>query len=105
MMNEISTMILSFTGGILLGIIFFGGLWFTVKKIVAAKTPAVLVFISFIIRVAITVIGFYFIGSGNWQKLIACMLGFIIARFIVIHYTKAIDERKLQLKKEDSHEA
>jgi hypothetical protein len=39
-MNETLLMILAFIAGIALGIIFFGGLWFTVKKIVAAKMPA-----------------------------------------------------------------
>ncbi|MEP7278596.1 MAG: ATP synthase subunit I [Bacteroidota bacterium] len=105
MMNEIPYMILSFIGGMLLGIIFFGGLWFTVNKIVASKIPALWIFVSFTFRVSIVLIGFYFIGSGNWQRLIACMLGFIIARFVVLHYTKTIDENKLQIKREADREA
>ncbi len=104
-MNEITYLTLAFTGGIILGTIFFWGLWFTVKKVITAKVPALWVFGSFLFRVGITLTGFYFIGAGNWQRLIACMLGFMIARFIVVNYTKSIDENKLQLKKEVGNEA
>ena len=103
-MNETLLMILAFFAGIALGIIFFGGLWFTVKKIVRAKIPALWVLGSFIVRVGIVLPGFYFIGAGNWQRLIICLIGFIAARFIVIHFTKAIDAKQLQLKKEHIYE-
>ncbi len=104
-MNEISNMTLSFIGGIVLGTVFFAGLWFTVKKMVNAKIPALWVFGSFIFRVGIVLLGFYFIGAGNWQRLLVCLLGFIAARFIVIHFTKAIDAKQLHLNKENTHGA
>ena len=91
--------------GILLGIIFFGGLWFTVRKMVASKIPALWILFSFIFRMAITLLGFYFISMGDWKKLISCLIGFVVARSIVIHYTKTIDGREMQLKKEVNHEA
>ena len=102
--SEISYIVLAFPGGMLLGTLFFGGLWFTVKKAVTAKIPALWIFGSFILRIGIVLVGFYFIGLGDWKKLIACLIGFIIARFVVIHYTKSIDEKKFQLKKEANHE-
>ncbi len=104
-MNEILLMIFAPVAGIALGIIFFGGLWLTVKKMVTAKIPALLVLGSFILRIGIVMAGFYFIGSGNWQRLVICLLGFIAARFIVIHFTKTIDAKQVQLKKENIHGA
>ncbi|MDQ2721055.1 MAG: ATP synthase subunit I [Bacteroidota bacterium] len=104
-MNETLLIILAFVAGIALGIIFFGGLWFTVKKIVTAKIPALWVLGSFIIRVSIVLFGLYFISSGSWQLLVLCLIGFIAARFIVIYFTKAIDAKQVQLKKEPIHEA
>jgi F1F0 ATPase subunit 2 len=104
-MNEIPNMVLPFIVGWLLAILFFGGLWFTVKKLTASKMPALLVLGSFIVRVGIVLIGFYFIGSGDWKKLIVCLIGFIVARFAVIHYTKSMDEKIVQIKKEANHEA
>ena len=103
-MNETAYMILAFTGGIVLGILFFGGLWFTVKKAVTAKVPALWIFSSFFLRVSITLVGFYFIGAGNWQRLVVSLVGFIVARFVVIRFTKSIDEKQTSLKKEAAHE-
>ena len=103
-MNEIVYMILAFILGLLLGTIFFGCLWFTVRKLVASKIPALWFLGSFILRVGITLIGFYYISSGSWQRLLICVAGFIIARFAVIHFTKMSEERQVLLKKEIGHE-
>jgi len=103
-MNEIVYMILAFILGLLLGTIFFGGLWFTVRKLVASKIPALWFLGSFILRVGITLTGFYYISSGSWQRLLICVAGFIIARFAVIHFTKMSEERQVLLKKEIGHE-
>ncbi len=105
MMNEISNILLPFIVGLLLGIIFFGGLWFTVKKLPLSKIPALLTVSSFVFRICIVLTGFYFIGLGDWKKLIICLIGFIIARFAVIYYTKSVDEKTKQIKKEVVHEA
>jgi F1F0 ATPase subunit 2 len=104
-MNNILFMILAFVAGIALGILFFGGLWFTVKKIVTAKIPALWLLGSFIIRFGVVLTGFYFISSGNWQRLVICLIGFVAARYIVIHFTKTIDAKQLHLEKENINEA
>ena len=103
-MNEIVYMTLVFIVGLLLGTIFFGGLWFTVKKLVTSKIPALLFIGSFILRVSITLIGFYYISTGSWQRLLICVAGFIIARYSVIHFTKSNKEKQVLLNKEVSHE-
>ena len=104
-MNETILMILAFAAGIVLGIIFFGVLWFTVKKSMTSKTPALWVLGSFFFRISITLLGFYFVGGGNWQRLLICLGGFIIARFLVIHFTKSIDKKQMHIKKEAVHGA
>ena len=104
-MIEIVYMILAFIVGLLLGTIFFGGLWFTVKKLVTSKIPALLFLGSFILRVGITLTGFYYISSGSWQRLLICVAGFITARYSVIYFTKSNKEKQVLLQKEVSHEA
>ena len=104
-MNETVNMTLAFISGLALGTLFFGGLWLTVKKAVNAKIPALWIFGSFFFRISVTLVGFYFIGSGNWVRLLICLSGFIIARFIVIHFTKSIDEKQMHVKKEVAHES
>jgi F1F0 ATPase subunit 2 len=104
-MNEITFIILIFITGIALGMLFFGGLWFTVKKMTASKIPAVWISASFLIRISITLIGFYYITLGNWQRLLVCLLGFVAARYLVIYITKPIKEIHPQTKKEIGYEA
>ena len=101
-MNETLIMILIFIAGLALGTLFFGGLWLTVRKALTSAKPALLMLGSFVIRIAVVLIGFYFIGAGDWQRLLMLLAGFVIARFFVIHFTKT---KQTIVKKEVSHEA
>jgi len=87
-MNDIVHSFGVFIGGIVIGILFFGGLWFTVKKAVPSKIPALWFFGSFILRVTITLLGFYFIAANNLQHLLICTFGFVVARVVVSQITK-----------------
>jgi hypothetical protein len=47
--------------------------------------------------------GFYFVGRGGWARLVSCLLGFIIARFIVLRLTRPKNEPPHPTAKEASH--
>jgi F1F0 ATPase subunit 2 len=66
-MNETLRLVLASGAGLLLGAIFFGGLWWTVQKGVSSKRPAVWFMISLLVRMSIVLLGFYFVGSGWWR--------------------------------------
>ena len=100
-MNETLRMILIFIVGVALGLMFFGGLWLTVKKTVTSIKPASLILGSFIVRMVLVLTGFYFIGVGNWQRLLTALAGFIIARFLVLHFTRT---KPSPIKKEVTYE-
>ena len=100
-MNETIIIILIFIAGLALGAMFFGGLWLTVKKTVTSTKPALLILGSFIVRMVLVLTGFYFIGAGNWQRLLIALSGFIIARYFVIHFTKT---KQLPIQKEVTYE-
>lgn len=93
-MSDISYWVLAFIGGIALGLFFFGGLWFTINKAVNAKIPAIWFFVSIVIRTGVVLTGFYYVSPFGWQGLIICLIGFIIARFVVTHFTKRIAQKK-----------
>ena len=88
-MNEIATLIwvLAVVAGLLLGIMFFVGLWWTVRKAVSSRQPALWLLGSQLLRTSLTLAGFYIVSSGHWQRLLACLLGFVIARFMVTQFT------------------
>lgn len=103
MMNEILSLVWAFVSGTLLGLMFFAGLWWTVRKAVSVKHPAFWVFTSLILRMTIALAGFYFVSGGHWGRLLVCLLGFFIARLIVTRMTRPPSERRDSAAKEAGH--
>ena len=66
----------------LLGAIFFGGLGWTVRRGLASRRPAFWFLGSLLLRMSILMAGFYVVSGGRWDRLLACLLGFVIARQI-----------------------
>jgi F1F0 ATPase subunit 2 len=85
-MTEWSVLAL-FAGG-LLGALFFGGLWWTVRKGLPSGRPALWFFGSSLVRSGVTLVGFCFVSAGHWERLLACLLGFVVASLVVIHLTR-----------------
>ena len=102
-MHEILTLVFVLTAGVVLGAIFFGGLWWTIRKGVASKRPALWFFGSLLLRTSITLAGFYFIASGHWERLLVCLLGFIMARLIMTRLTGPPVEHDNSPAKEAGH--
>jgi F1F0 ATPase subunit 2 len=102
-MNEGPNLILALVAGTLLGIIFFGGLWWTVRRGVASRTPAIWFFASMLLRMGITLVGFYFVGRGHWPRLLTCLLGFVIARIVVMRLTRFPAAGPTHVPKEAGH--
>ena len=82
-MNEYLLLALALATGVLLGAIFFGGLWWTVCKGVSSNRPALWFFVSLLLRTGIVLSGFYFVSNGHWERLLLSLFGFIIARLFV----------------------
>ena len=62
-MNEFLSLAPPLAAGLLLGAIFFGGLWWTVSKGVSSERPALWFFGSMLLRMSIALAGFYFVGG------------------------------------------
>ena len=82
-MNEALGWSLAGLAGIGLGVFFFGGLWWTVNKSISARRPGLWVFVSLTLRMSVALTGFYLVAGVHWQRLLACLLGFLIARLMV----------------------
>ena len=91
-MNSLLIYIWVLAAGILLGLFFYGGLWWTVQKGVLSKRPALWFFGSLILRMSLALSGFYWIGHGHWDRLLLCLAGFLIARFFVKRFTESPNE-------------
>jgi len=104
-MNEILSMVLALMGGGVLGALFFYGLWVTVKRSVATKIPALWFLGSTVLRTVIILAGFYFVSKGNLQRLLVCLLGFVLARYIVKRLVFQQKNDQLQVGKGGIHES
>src|SRR5271163_1526796 len=83
-MSDTLALAMALFAGALLGVFFFGGLWWTVQKGVTSETPALWFLGSLLLRTSLILAAFYFVSQGHWSRLVACLLGFVIARVIVV---------------------
>jgi len=90
-------MLFALLEGALLGVFFFAGLWWTVRKIESSKQVALLFLGSMLLRTFVVLLGFYFLLGDNWQRLLAGLLGFVIARIIVTRLTRIKDKSKYSI--------
>ncbi len=91
-MSPVFALPLALLAGTLLGVFFFAGLWWTVRKLESTNHVALLLFGSMLLRTGVVISGFYYLMGDNWQRLVAGLLGFIIARFIVIRSTRMTEQ-------------
>lgn len=76
---------LAVPAGFLLGVLFFGGLWWTVQRLSISARPTPLLIASFLVRSAAILGGFYLLLTAGWQYLLAAMAGFLIARTVITY--------------------
>ena len=82
-MNENMMLALALVAGILLGLFFFGGLWWTVRQGIRSKRPGLWFFSSLLVRSGAVLAGFYWLAADHWQRLLVCLLGFTLGRIFV----------------------
>jgi F1F0 ATPase subunit 2 len=87
-MNEALILVLSWLAGGGLGAVFFAGLWWTVRRGISSPRPQLWFLGSMLLRMSIVLAGFYFVGRGQWQRLLLCLTGFVMMRFIVMRQTQ-----------------
>jgi F1F0 ATPase subunit 2 len=103
MVSEIVTLALAWIAGVLLGGVFFGGLWWTVRKALYSPLPAVWFLGSLLLRMGITLAGFYLVGQGDWRRLVTCLAGFVMARLVVMRLPLTRDRLGLDSGQEEHH--
>jgi len=103
MMNDTLALMLSWMAGGALGAFFFGGLWWTVRKSLASGRPALWVFGSLMLRMGVTMTGFYLVSGTDWQRLLCCLVGFVLARQMVMRLTQSPEKPSTRLTQESSH--
>ncbi len=74
--------------GVALGVIFFGGLWWTVRRAISARWVALWFFASLVLRTLIVLGGFYLACGDDWRRWLTALLGFSVARLLIARLTR-----------------
>jgi F1F0 ATPase subunit 2 len=67
-----------------LGIFYFSCLWFTVQRLTRTQHPVLLVIGSGLVRLGLALLAFYFMIGGRWERLLIALVGFLLARTLLI---------------------
>lgn len=85
-MNELVFLGLAAAAGMFMGLLYFGGLWLTVIRLRSIANPGFYLLASLLLRFGCCLAGFSVIAYySGWQALVFAMVGFTLARALVIH--------------------
>jgi F1F0 ATPase subunit 2 len=77
-------LLLAFVGGIAIGLFFYSGLWLTIQRLPQSSRPGMLAAGSLFLRLGLVMVAFYLVMGGHWQRLLACLMGFLLARVLLV---------------------
>jgi F1F0 ATPase subunit 2 len=86
--GELTRWVLLAAAGGLLGSVYFGGLWLTVRRLPDTDHPAALVLGSFVLRVALVAAGFVWLLAGDPLRLVAVLAGFLAIRVLLVRQVR-----------------
>ena len=76
--------VLGVVGGVALGLVYFGGLWMTVRRVADSEHPARLVMLSFLGRSLFLFGGFALLASdGRWARVVVAAVSCVAVRFVM----------------------
>lgn len=84
MMPEAIHLLLGLTGGLALGLLSFGGLWLTIKRLPGSARPYRLYYTSKLVRLALVLAGLFALLQLHPAALGAGVLGVYAARLFLL---------------------
>jgi F1F0 ATPase subunit 2 len=84
LMRAWPTLILGLLGGVVLGSVFFGGLWLTVSRLARGRGGALLVPVSLVTRLTVLSAGLLLAARLGTGALLSCGAGLVAARAVAV---------------------
>lgn len=69
-----------FVVGILLGVAFFGGLWWTTQRLMSCRNPSLLVLTSLLLRMGVLAVGLFALTHVGPGAVVAAGCGVLLVR-------------------------
>jgi len=83
-MSDAPYIALALVVGAGLGLFYFGGLWLTLQRLPESRHPALFALMSFFGRTVVVVLGIFLVARASWQRVAACLVGFVIVRGLLV---------------------
>jgi|HubBroStandDraft_6_1064221.scaffolds.fasta_scaffold279860_3 F1F0 ATPase subunit 2 len=68
--------------------IFFAGLWWTIRSALATANPILWFAGSLLLRVSFVLVVFYALAAQGWQAMTLCLLGFLLSRIAATRFAR-----------------
>lgn len=85
MTTDAAAIALAFALGLLSGIVFFAGLWWTIRRALHVRRPHLLLCNSFILRSAVVLLTLYFGALDELSHTFVFLTGFLLAKYGALH--------------------
>jgi len=85
---------INFLIGVILGIIFFGGLYWTIQKLTEVKRPGLLMICSLIFRMAVLLSVLFYVSKSGYMGILYAMLGMFLVRVIMTFKIEETTEKQ-----------
>lgn len=79
----------AFVSGLVLGGVYCAMLWFSVQRVYIARNPMLWLAATAVPRIAVPLASFYWVMDSRWERLLACLAGFVVARLAVQYWVKS----------------
>lgn len=84
--DELPSLLAGLSAGLLTGGCYFGGLWWTVRRLPSARSPRALYLASLVVRMALLLLVCRALLTGwGWPSLLAAVPGLALARILLVH--------------------
>lgn len=83
-----ASLALAFLAGLALGAAYMMALWHTVRRLGRAQNPVLALIGGAALRIAVLMSLFYLVMDGSWERLLACLAGFVLVRAAVTRWAR-----------------
>ncbi|MFZ7110999.1 MAG: ATP synthase subunit I [Desulfatiglandales bacterium] len=81
-------LIFSAAAGAGLGLFYFSGLWWTLRRLPSVRSPSFWLMASFLVRAGLCLLGFYLILGNAPERLLAALAAFLLCRTVMVRWLR-----------------
>ena len=82
-MNEFGPPLALFVLGLFLAVVYFGGLWWTLRRLATTRRPGMLLTASTILRLAVVIAVLALLVTDDWRDFFIALAGFLTGRVLL----------------------